>query len=156
MPEVLQDTQLIPNTMVVQIAILVNDIETTMANWCQFLGVKNYGYKLTEAPEITGIQFKGESTPARAKLGFVKLGQVVLEIIEPDHNPSIWREYLDTHGEGFHHIAFKVDDLDTTIATFTKNDMPLIQTASYGAGQYAYMDTSEPLKLVVELLQEFK
>ncbi|MEG0085605.1 MAG: VOC family protein [Niameybacter sp.] len=62
--------------------------------------------------EETHIQFKGESTPARAKLGFVKLGQVTLEFIEPDHNPSIWRDYLDTHGEGFHPIAFKVEGLE--------------------------------------------
>lgn len=156
MSQVLQNSPLINTNIVVQIAILVNDIETTMSNWCQLLGAKNYGFKLTEAPEVTGIQYKGEATPARAKLGFVKLGQVTLEIIEPDQHPSIWRDYLDAHGEGFHHIAFKVENLDATIATFTQNDMPLLQTASYGAGQYAYMDTSDPLKMVVELLQDFK
>ncbi|MGL4362902.1 MAG: VOC family protein [Cellulosilyticaceae bacterium] len=156
MDSTVKDSQLISNNIVVQIAILVNDIETTMANWCNFLGVKNYGYKLTDAPEVSGILFKGQSTPARAKLGFVKLGQVTLEIIEPDHNASIWREYLDTHGEGFHHIAFKVDELDLTIAKFTSQNMPLLQTASYGSGQYAYMDTSDSLKLIVELLNDFK
>lgn len=152
----IQDTNLMGNNVVVQIAILVNDIEKTMENWCTLLGVKNYGYKLTEAPEVTGIQFKGESTPARAKLGFVKLGQVTLELIEPDHNPSIWREYLDANGEGFHHIAFKVEGLEEKIELFGRNNMPLIQTASYGAGQYAYVDSKNPLKMVIELLEDFK
>lgn len=156
MDQLIQDTNLIGNNIVVQIAILVNDIEKTMANWCTLLGVKNYGYKLTEAPEVTQIQFKGSTTPARAKLGFVKLGQVTLEIIEPDHNPSIWREYLDEHGEGFHHIAFKVDGLDEKIELFGRNNMPLIQTASYGTGQYAYVDSENPLKMVIELLEDFK
>lgn len=152
----IQDTNLIGNTMVVQIALLVRDIETTMQNWRNLLGVKNYGYKLTDVPEVTQIQFKGEPTPARAKIGFVKLGQVTLELIEPDHNPSIWREYLDEHGEGFHHIAFKIEGMDEKIELFGQNGMQLIQSANYTNGRYAYMDSENPLKLVIELLEDFK
>lgn len=156
MSETIKDTNLIGNNIVVQIALLVNDIETTMHNWCNLLGVKNYGHKLTDAPEITQITFKGEPTPARAKLGFIKLGQVTLEIIEPDHNPSIWREYLDQHGEGFHHIAFKVEGMDEKIELFSQNGMQLIQSANYTGGRYAYVDSENPLKMVIELLEDFK
>lgn len=156
MSNVIQDTNLIGNNIVVQIAILVNDIETTMQNWCTLLGVKNYGHTLTPAPEVSHIQFKGEPTPARAKLGFVKLGQVTLEIIEPDHNPSIWREYLDTNGEGFHHMAFKVEGMDQKIELFGQNGMQLVQSANYTNGRYAYMDSENPLKMVIELLEDFK
>ena len=148
----LQASNLLSSNLVVQIAILVNDIETSLDNWCKLFGVKNYGYKLTDAPEVTDIKFKGQTTPARAKLGFVKLGQVTLEVIEPDHNPSIWREYLNEHGEGFHHVAFMVENMEDAIATFTKEQMPLIQSGKYTGGEYAYMDTSEKLNMVIELL----
>lgn len=156
MSETVQNAPILSSNIMVQVAIVVNDIETTLENWCNLFGVKNYGYTLTKPKEITGITFRGESTDALAKIGFVKLGQVTLEIIEPDHNPSVWREHLDAHGEGFHHIAFKADDLDTTLAHFTAKDMPLVQRGSYVTGEYAYMDTTDSLKMMIELLHQFK
>ncbi len=148
----LEGSNLLSSNLVVQIAILVNDIETSLENWCKLFGVKNYGYQTTAAPEVTEIKFRGQSTPAKAKLGFVKLGQVTLEIIEPDQNPSVWREYLDEHGEGFHHVAFMVENMDEAIATFTSEQMPLIQSGKYVGGEYAYMDTADKLNMVIELL----
>ena len=156
MSEQLQSSNLLSSNLVVQVAIVVNDIETTLENWCKVFGVKNYGYTLTKESAITGIAFKGKATEARAKIGFVKLGQVTLEIIEPDHNPSVWREHLDAHGEGFHHIAFKVDDMGETVAQFAANGMPLTQKGSYATGEYAYLDTTGPLKMILELLHNYK
>ncbi len=156
MSQTLKSSNLLSSNLVVQIAILVNDIDTSLENWCKLFGVKNYGHTVTAAPEVTNIKFKGESTPARAKLGFIKLGQVTLEIIEPDHNPSVWREYLDEHGEGFHHIAFNVDNMEDAVANFTNEDMALIQSGEYVGGEYAYMDTADKLKMVIELLHYHK
>jgi len=47
-----------------------------------------------------------ESTPARCLQAFFELGSVQIELIQPDENPSVWREDLDKNGEGIHHIAF--------------------------------------------------
>ena len=35
-----------------------------------------------------------------------------IEIIQPDDKPNPWREFLDTRGEGIHHIGFQVDDVE--------------------------------------------
>jgi len=40
------------------------------------------------------------------------LGSLSLELIEPVGGPSTWREFLDTRGEGVHHIAFHVPDTE--------------------------------------------
>ncbi|GFR39044.1 hypothetical protein PRECH8_23400 [Insulibacter thermoxylanivorax] len=52
--------------------------------------------------------YNGEVTAARAKLAFFDMGSLQLELIEPDEHPSTWREHLDQHGEGVHHIAFQI------------------------------------------------
>src|SRR5207245_8224289 len=33
------------------------------------------------------------------------VGPIVVELLQPDEGPSIYKEWLDAHGEGLHHIA---------------------------------------------------
>jgi hypothetical protein len=44
------------------------------------------------------------------------MGSLELELLEPDHHPSTWRESLDKNGEGPHHIAFVVEGMNEKIA----------------------------------------
>jgi len=69
------------------------------------------------------------------------MGSMQLELIEPDEHPSTWRDHLDKHGEGVHHIAFVVDDMKGTVKRMGGNGMPLIQKGEYTGGRYAYMET---------------
>ena len=78
---------------------------------------------------------------------------VQIELIEPDHEPSTWRNDLDRKGEGFHHIAFVVRDMKGSIQKLEEGGMKLLQTGEYTGGRYAYLDANDTLKLVLELLQ---
>src|SRR5690554_1083092 len=96
--------------VVTQIGILVNDIEKACQDYAEFLGVENPGYTITDTFDKTKAEYKGEPCNARAKLAFFNVGDnLAIELIEPDKNPSTWREDLDKYGEGFHHIAFVID-----------------------------------------------
>jgi methylmalonyl-CoA/ethylmalonyl-CoA epimerase len=105
---------------------------------------------LTDTLDKTQATYNGEPTEARAKLAFIKFGNFTIELIEPDHNPSTWREVLNEKDEGFHHIAFRVDGLKSIVGE--ERQMPLIQKGEYTGGRYAYMDIFKDLKLIVELL----
>jgi len=95
------------------------------------------------------------SWPARAKLAFIELKNITLELIEPDRNPSTWREFLDTHGEGVHHVAFEIKGMDEKTALLGKKGMPLLQKGDYEGGRYAYIDGTAQLGLILELLENF-
>ena len=41
--------------------------------------------------EETNIKYRGKPTDGRAKLAFLKLGEISLELIEPIGGPSIWQ-----------------------------------------------------------------
>jgi methylmalonyl-CoA/ethylmalonyl-CoA epimerase len=80
------------------------------------------------------------------------LGQIQLELVEPDEHPSTWREHLDRYGEGLHHVAFRVDNMEKTVESMERLSMPVIQSGDFTGGTYTNMETFEQLKLPIELL----
>jgi methylmalonyl-CoA/ethylmalonyl-CoA epimerase len=77
-------------------------------------------------------------------------------LIEPDQNPSIWRELLNKNGEGPHYIAFEIEGMKDKIAVLERNQMQLLQQGEYTGGRYAYVDTLRDLKVIIELLENDK
>lgn len=81
------------------------------------------------------------------------MGSLQLELIEPDHEPSTWRDYLNEHGERVHHIAFVAEGMKDKIMLLEGKGFPLQQKGEYTGGRYAYLDTFKELKVVLELLE---
>jgi methylmalonyl-CoA/ethylmalonyl-CoA epimerase len=151
-----EKNNILGTNIIAQIGILVHDIEKTSQAYADFFGLKNPGWSLTETVDKAETEFKGNSTDARAKLAFFDMGSLQLELIEPDQHPSTWREYLDQHGEGPHHIAFYIKGMKEKITLMERNQMPLMQKGEYTGGRYAYMDTFKDLKIILELLENDK
>ena len=140
---------------VVQIGVVVKDIEKASANYADLLGVPIPKWTWTDAEDKAHTQFKEKPSPARAKLAFIELKNITLELIEPDSNPSTWREFLDTKGEGVHHIAFEIKGMEDKTALLGKKGMTLLQKGDYEGGRYAYIDGAAKLGLILELLENF-
>lgn len=139
--------------IITQVGIVVNDVEKTAQAYAAILGVEMPSIDITDTVDKSETEYNGEQSIARAKLAFFDLGSVQLELIEPDKNPSTWREHLNEKGEGVHHIAFVVDDMKETVKEMEARDMPLIQKGEFTGGRYAYMDTTNELKVLIELLE---
>ena len=139
---------------VTQIGFLVKDIEKSAQLFADFLGVAKPEISVTDGLEKSQARYRGKPTPARAKLAFFKVGPTLdIELIEPDHEPSTWREDLDRKGEGVHHIAFQVKGMKERIASLEKEGIPLLQTGEYTGGRYAYLDGARDMKVIIELLE---
>ncbi|PLS01138.1 lactoylglutathione lyase [Neobacillus cucumis] len=149
----MSENNILGTNVIAQIGILVHDIEKTSQAYADFFGVENPGWSLTDTVDKAETEYKGEPTEARAKLAFFDMGSLQLELIEPDEHPSTWREYLDEHGEGPHHIAFHIKGMKEKITIMEQNQMPLMQKGEYTGGRYAYMDTFKDLKIILELLE---
>ena len=141
------------NTRVTQVGIVVKDIEATARAWSQLLGLPMPAIKVTGPVEQAQTEYRGERTPARAKLAFFPLGQVTVELIEPLGGPSTWQEHLDAHGESVHHIAFEVQGMKDRLACLPASDVPLLQKGEYTGGRYAYVDSADKLGVTLELLE---
>jgi catechol 2,3-dioxygenase-like lactoylglutathione lyase family enzyme len=148
------EKNMLNTTTVVQIGILVKDIEKSAQVYADFLGVPNPGWNWTDPHEKSEAVYRGNPTQARSKLAFFKIGDSLqLELIEPDEHPSTWREDLEANGEGVHHIAFNVKGMKEVTQKLEANGIPLIQKGEYTGGRYAYFDSKEQLKTVLELLE---
>lgn len=148
------DKGILGTNIVTQIGFVVNDIEKTSQAFAEFLGVENPGWSLTDTIDKTQGQYNGQPCPARSKLAFFHVGDTLdIELIEPDMEPSVWRDVLNEKGEGVHHIAFVIKGMKEKIIALEANGMKLMQKGEYTGGRYAYIDAVDQLKTIVELLE---
>lgn len=142
------------NTEVVtQIGIIVRDIETTAKAYAKFFNKEVPAIQWTGSFSEAEQHYNGKPVESRAKLAFFEMSNIQIELIEPDDGPSTWREHLDTHGEGVHHIAFEIEGMKHVISNLTEVKMSVAQSGEYDGGRYAYVDTFKELKVMIELLE---
>jgi methylmalonyl-CoA/ethylmalonyl-CoA epimerase len=139
--------------VITQIGIVVRDIERSSRDFAEFFGIPVPRWKQTDTMDKAQTRFHGAPTPARAKLAFMRFGSLDIELIEPDAEPSTWREHLETRGEGVHHIAFVIEGMADRVRELEAHGHPLQQKGEYTGGRYAYIDTTRTLKTLVELLE---
>ncbi|MEK7404798.1 MAG: VOC family protein [Acidobacteriota bacterium] len=139
---------------IVQVAIVCGDIEATSKRWANLLGVAQPKITLTRPGREVKVTYRGRPSEGRVKLAFIRMGQVVLELMEPVGGDTSWKEYLDKHGEGVQHIGFQVTDLEKTVATLKSLGMPELHRGRYDNdnGTYVYFDSQPSLGVTVELL----
>jgi catechol 2,3-dioxygenase-like lactoylglutathione lyase family enzyme len=146
---------LLGNRNINQLAFVVKDIESANEAFTKLLGIRKVEPFLTGDSSISKVVYKGEPTKSRSKLAFLNTPTVQFELIEPDHNPGTMREFLDTVGEGIHHIAFDVDSIQKRIPVMEKSGYHVLQTGEFTSsdGRYVYVDTLKDYKTLVELLE---
>ena len=145
-------------TKIVQIAIVVRDVEKYAKNYAEFLGVQVPEIIISETEDTAKTRYHGRPTKARVKQAFFRFENTRIELLEPVGGPSTWKEFLDSNGEGVHHIAFEIKDMDDRIAEMQDRGINLIQQGrwtTYTGGRYAYFDTNDRLAVMLELLENF-
>ena len=139
-----------------QVALVVKNIEASANRLAELFGVAVPKANTTDPAEKAHTIYRGAPTEARAKLAFFRLGQISLELIEPIGGPSTWQESLDKNGEGFHHLAFRVADMERGLAYLKQKGCEVIQTGDFTGGCYAYVDATRAMGCVIELLASKK
>lgn len=140
--------------VIAQVALVVEDADKIAKAFAEVLGVEVPEGNWTDPLEKANTRFKGEPTTARAKLIFFQFENIQLELIQPDGNPSTWQQFLDEHGEGIHHIAFKVKDMEKEIERLEGLGLRLEQRGDYAGGEYAYVNGQEKIACILELLAD--
>jgi methylmalonyl-CoA/ethylmalonyl-CoA epimerase len=138
---------------IVQVGIIVADIQARARDWSEILGLPMPQIMTTDTVDIARTEYGGEPSPARAKLAFFHLGQVDVKLIEPIDGPSTWRDQLNKHGTSLHHIAFRIKGMGEKLAYLEGHGIPLIQRGEYTGGRYAYLDSTDKLGTILELLE---
>lgn len=142
---------------IIQIGILVENVEETAKKWEALLGITPV-FGITDSHEVTGAVYRGSPCYGRLRQAIFDLENISLELISPvGTEPSFWKECLEKNGEGLHHIAMKTKDMKSTMEQCEQAGVLPVQHGvwkdSAGSGAYAYLDTRNELKVILELLE---
>ena len=147
--------------LVAQVGFIVKDIEETKKKWAAFLGMEVPPTQPCGDYAVTQTLFEGKPAPeADSLLAFFDVNPgLQIELIQPNEAPSTWRNFLNEHGEGMHHLAFQVKDSAAQVANAEAAEaagLKLVQHGKYGdgSGEYNYLDAPD-LKCIIELLESY-
>ena len=147
---------IIASKTITQVAVIVKDINKARNAWAEVLGVKAPEVSVAESHFSRPTLYKGNPSDAKAKLAFFAMDNLQIELIQPLGGKSTWQEFLDKYGEGIHHIAFAVKDIDGIEKRFELQGMPTVQRGGWDGGAYSYIDASKELGCILELLENYK
>ena len=125
------------------IAVVVDDIETSLAFWRDALGMD-----MTHLEEVKGQE---------SIIAFLPTGGSEVELVKPTTETSGVAKYLAKRGPGMHHICLEVDNLEAMLADMKARGVKLInETPTIGAGgkKIAFIHPSSANGVLVELYQE--
>lgn len=141
-----------PFDKIVQYAIVAPDLKK-VASFYESLG---FGGMPVDHNISVNRKYRGQPGKFEMNLGWWRWGDVTFEWIEPLVGPSVYHEFLKDRGEGFHHLAFSVTDMDKAVELLTAKGAPESQSGGWDSptskGRFAYMDTERYGGVSTELL----
>ncbi len=111
--------------------------------------------KLFGEPQYKMEEVKSEGV----KTSFFKVGENKIELLEATKKDSPIAKFINKKGEGIHHIAFAVDDIESEIKRLKKEGFNVLnETPKKGADNklVAFLHPKSSNGVLIELCQEIK
>ena len=123
------------------VAIVVRSIDGSLPLWRDLLGL--------ELEEVMDIPTD------RVRIAFLGVGESKVELVEPTDDTTGVARFLESKGEGFHHVCFEVDNLAEALIRLELDGLELIDTAPRrGAeGPVAFIHPRSCQGVLVELIE---
>lgn len=124
------------------VAILVDDLDKTLAFWQDGLGIQ-----LDHVVDV----------PAeKSMVAFLPVGGSEVELVKPTTDDSGLAKYLEKRGPGMHHICLEVDDIEAMLAQLKDKGIQLINEKpldGIGGRKYAFVHPKAANGVMVELYE---
>lgn len=101
------------------------------------IAVKSIDEALKFWEEALGIKCTGREEVAEQKVvtAFLPLGDTEIELLEPTSPESPISKFIESRGEGIHHLALKVEDIEAALKELKDKGIRLIdEKPRCGAG----------------------
>ncbi|MBI9034257.1 MAG: methylmalonyl-CoA epimerase [Bacteroidales bacterium] len=103
-------------THIEHIGIAVKSLEESIPYYEKVLGLECYSVE--------------EVKDQKVKTAFFKVGQTKIELLESTDPEGPIGKYIEKKGEGIHHLAFAVEDVDQALTEAEENGVRLIDKVS--------------------------
>ena len=101
--------------------------------------------------KVESVESEGVST------SFFQVGETKIELLEPTNENSAVAKFIEKRGEGIHHIAFEVADIDAEMQRLQSEGFQLInQSTKDGADnkRICFLHPKSTNGVLIELCQE--
>ena len=125
------------------IGIAVKDLKTSNTLFEKLFGTSNY--------KIEEVESEG------VKTSFFRVGHNKIELLEATSENSPIAKFIDKRGEGIHHIAFDVDDIESEIKRLQEEGFVVLnETPKKGADNklVTFLHPKSTNGVLIELCQE--
>ncbi len=143
----------IGGTDIIQINIVVRDIEKTVKNYVRLFGIEMPKIKTMPPYEESNAQYRGKPCRTRAKMCSFKMGAVGIELIEPDDEPSVWKEFLDKKGEGVCYLGLYVENSAETLEFLKSEGVDPVHWGGTPTGNWNSVDAAGLLGVMLNIKQ---
>jgi len=124
------------------ICIVVEDIEKTKSYY-ESNGVGPW-VDYPPLAEYTKLNVIDEKGFFDTRFVYTHIGNLQLQLAQPGEGKTIYKEFLETKGEGVFHIGFEVDDVNAVEKQLTEAEMKVLASGRRDDGSgFSYLDTRE-------------
>lgn len=127
------------------IGIAVKDFTTAVPLYEKLLNTNCYKKEAVESEKVN--------------TAFFKQGETKIELLESSSPDGVIARYIEKKGEGIHHIAFEVEDIETEMARLVREGFILLnEKPKRGADNklVCFLHPKSTNSVLVELCQEIK
>ena len=136
-----------------QVSIVVKDMDRAIEYYSSTFGIGPF--RVIDI-DMKGVLLRGKPVRTKIKVAFARSGPLQIELIQPVEGKNIYTEFLDSKGEGLHHLGFQVDDLDGMLAELAKEGIQPVfyhSLPQLGAA-FAYLNTDKIGGVMFELIEQ--
>ncbi len=127
------------------IGIAVKDMQKANDLFTMLLGQKQYKEERVESEMVT--------------TSFYKTGETKIELLESEAPSSAISKFIEKRGEGIHHIAFEVDDIEAEMVRLREQGVVILSEKPFRGADNKMVCFLHPKScngVLVELCQEIK
>lgn len=89
------------------------------------------------------------------RVSMVRVGNTLIELLQPIGKEGVMAKFLEKHGEGFHHICYEVDDINAEIASIKAAGLEVLGDPKPGAeGMSVFLHPRGTHGVLVELVEK--
>jgi methylmalonyl-CoA/ethylmalonyl-CoA epimerase len=141
-----------------QYAFAINKTEDISKYWAK-IGFPEFQIS---HPELGETKYHGEIVDHELIQGWQRQGDIAYEWCIPVKGPIVYADHINMHGEGIHHLAFSVVNIDKVLQDYEslgyKNTMGGTwgKKGKPGSGRYEYVGLENAGGMTMELLWSYQ
>lgn len=133
-----------------QIGLVVKDVRETVRKYTEY-GIGPWKIWTFDSNTLSERKYYGKDVEYGMLLAIAYLGDMEMELIQPTDDSSVYADFLKEHGEGIHHLKFKVTNYNETLTALQDKGLEIVQEGNWCERNiYAYVDIQRDLKLIGE------